>query len=161
MSESALILDNSVLSALFASGWFDAPSFYRPDQCVGISERVWHDEFTPYHDVSSEPSWATVREANLEAIQTQALGQLSKPDWSCIGVAEQFDGNATVVTNDRALREVADQRDVDAEWGTHFVIRTFKACGISVSDFSDGVISYLEDVTLPSDVEEEVRNTEK
>jgi len=161
MSNSTLILDNSILSALFAAGWFDAPSFYRPDQSILVSARVWTDEFIPYHDVEGEPTWATVQEADLEAVQTQALGQLSKPDWSCIALAEAADGTPTVITNDRALREVAIRRDVTAEWGTHFVIRTFKSCGISISDYEDGVGTYLGDVTLPGDVEDEVRNAEK
>lgn len=83
------------------------------------------------------------------------------PDWSCIAVAEQTEGSSTVVTNDRTLREVADRRNVNAEWGTQFVIRTFKACGISVPDFEGGIDAYLADVTLPDEVEDEVRNTEK
>jgi len=161
MSKQGLVLDNSVLSSLFASGWFDAPSFYTPDHTILVPARVWNGEFTPYHDLERERDWITVREADLGSVQTQALGQLSKPDWSCIALAEQFDGTATVVTNDRALRTVTDRRDVDAEWGTHFVIRTFKACGISVSEFGEGVETYLSDVTLPSDVKDEVRNTEK
>lgn len=161
MSESGLVLDNSILSALFTSGWFDAPSFYRPDQPVLISDRVWNGEFTPYHDVESTPAWATVRRVDLEAIQTQALGQLSKPDWSCIAVAEQVESDPAIVTNDRALREVALRRDLNAEWGTHFIIRTFKACGITVSDFAEGIDTYLADVTLPAEVATEVRNTEK
>ncbi|WP_257301204.1 hypothetical protein [Haloarchaeobius sp. FL176] len=97
----------------------------------------------------------------MEAVQTQALGQLSKPDWSCIAVADQADGDPTVVTNDRALREVALRRDLNAEWGTHFLIRTFKACGITVPDFAEGIDTYLADVTLPAEVVTEVRNTEK
>lgn len=161
MSESVLVLDNSILSALFTSGWFDAPSFYGPDQAVLISDRVWNGEFTPYHDIESTPAWATVRQADLEGVQTQALGQLSKPDWSCIALAEQAKGDSTVVTNDRALREVTLRRDLNAEWGTHFIIRTFKACGITVSDFADGIDTYLSDVTLPTEVATEVRNTEK
>lgn len=161
MSKPALVLDNSVLSALFVSGWFDAPSFYRPDQPIHITDRVWNEEFCPHHDIEREPDWATVREADLEAIQTQALGQLSKPDWSCIALAEEVAGNPTVLTNDRALREVANRRGVSAEWGTHFVIRTFKACGITVSDFAEGVDTYLTDVILPDEVADEVRNTEK
>ncbi|WP_340099670.1 hypothetical protein [Salinibaculum salinum] len=161
MSESVLVLDNSVLSSLFAAGWFDAPSFYRPEQLVLISDRIWNEEFSPYHDVESEPAWATIREADLEIVQTQALGQLSKPDWSCIALAEEIEGNPIVVTNDRALREVTMRRDIHAEWGTHFIIRTFKGCGITVSDYEEGVEMYLGDVTLPGEVAAEVRSTEK
>lgn len=161
MGESGLVLDTSVLSALFESGWFDAPAFYRPGQSIYISDRVWTDEFSPYHDVACVPEWATVRRSDLEAVQTPALGQLSIPDWSCLAVAEQANGSQTVVTNDRTLRAVAHRRDIAVEWGTHFVIRTFEACGISVSDFADGVDTYLVDVTLPSDVAEDVRTTEK
>jgi hypothetical protein len=161
MSKPALVLDNSVLSSLFTAGWFDAPSFYSPEQRIFVSDSVWNGEFTPYHEIESEPDWIDIREVDLESVRTRALGQLSRPDWSCIAIAEQLDGNSTVVTNDRALRSVTDRREVDAEWGTHFVIRTFKACGISVSEFEEGVEAYLSDVTLPSDVEEEVRNTEK
>jgi hypothetical protein len=115
MSKPALVLDNSILSSLFASGWFDAPSFYWPDHTILAPARVWNREFTPYHDLERERDWVTVREADLESLQTRALGQLSKPDWSCIALAEQFDGATTVVTNDRALRTAADRRDVDAE----------------------------------------------
>lgn len=161
MSESALVLDTSILSALFESGWFDAPSFYRPDRTVLVSERVWNGEFGPHHDVESEPAWATVREPELESVRTQALGQLSLPDWSCIALAEQAEGTPTVVTNDRALRGVALRRDLDAEWGTHFVVRTFEACGITVPEFEEGVDTYLADVTLPGEVAAEVRNSEK
>lgn len=160
-SNSTLVLDNSVLSALFAAGWFDAPSFYWPDQSILVSARVWNGEFVPYHDAEGEPAWATVRETDLESVRTQALGQLSKPDWSCIALAEAAEGDSTVVTNDRTLREVATRRDVTAEWGTHFVIRTFESCGISRTDYEDGVDTYLGDVTLPDAVEDEVRNAEK
>lgn len=161
MTSSTLVLDNSILSALFSAGWFDAPSFYRPDQSILVSARVWNSEFLPYHDIESEPTWAAVREADLDSVQTQALGQLSKPDWSCIALAEGTDGNPTVVTNDRALHEVATRRDVSAKWGTHFVIRTFESCGISITDYEDGVDTYLRDVTLPGEVEDEVRKAEK
>lgn len=161
MSNSALVLDNSILSALFSSSWFDAPSFYWPDHSILVSARIWNNEFSPYHGIESEPEWITVREANLELVQTHALGQLSVPDWSCIALAEQTEGSTIVVTNDHALRGVANRRNVNVEWGTHFVIRTFKACGISVSDFERGIDTYLADVTLPVDVEDEVRNTEK
>lgn len=161
MSNATLVLDNSVLSALFAAGWFEAPSFYSPDQSILIPARVWNDEFSPYHDIEDEPTWATVQAAGLESVQTQALGQLSKPDWSCIALAEAPDERSILVTNDRALREVAIRRDVNAEWGTHFVIRTFESCGISISDYEDGVDTYLTDVTLPEEVEDEVRNAEK
>jgi hypothetical protein len=47
------------------------------------------------------------------------------------------------------------------EWGTHFVIRTFESCGISRTDYEDGVDTYLGDVTLPDAVEDEVRTAEK
>jgi len=161
MSKPALVLDNSILSTLFASGWFDAPSFYRPDRLVLISDRVWNREFSPYHEIESEPAWATVQEADLESVQTQALGQLSKPDWSCIALAEGAKGDTTVVTNDKALREVAIRRNLDAEWGTHFVIRTFTACGITISEFEEGVGTYLSDVTLPTEVADAVRHTDK
>lgn len=161
MSNSALVLDNSVLSALFASGWFDAPSFYWPDRSILVSDRVWNGEFSPYHSLEREPKWLTVREADLESVRTQALGQLSKPDWSCIALAEQAKGSPAVVTNDRDLRKVANRRDVNAEWGTRFVVRTFKACGITASDFEEGIDTYLADVTLPGEVADEVRNTEK
>ena len=86
---------------------------------------------------------------------------MSKPDWSCIALAEQAAGDTTVVTNDMALREVAIRRDLNAEWGTHFVIRTFKACGITLSEFEEGVEAYLSDVILPTEVADEVRQTEK
>lgn len=161
MSDSALVLDNSILSALFASGWFDAPSFYWPDRSILVSARIWDSEFIPYHGLKSEPEWITVRETDLESVQTQAMGQLSIPDWSCIALAEETEGTNAVVTNDRALYEVANRRNGNAEWGTRFVIRTFKACGITVSDFEEGIDTYLADVTLPDEVEDEVRNTEK
>lgn len=160
MSEPALVLDNSILSALHASGWFDAPAFYAPNRRVLVPSRVWNDEFDPYHDVDRAPEWATIREADLESVRTPALGQLSKPDWSCIGVAERND-DSIIVTNDRVLHEVANRRNVTVEWGTRFVIRTYQACGITVSDFEAGVDSYVEDVTLPAEVADEVRNAEK
>jgi hypothetical protein len=161
MSEQALILDNSVLSALHVAGWFDAPSIYASDQHILISELVWEHEFSPYHERDSIPEWATVKQADLETLQTQALGQLSRPDWSCIALAEQTSATGTVVTNDQALRGVATRRDVTAEWGTQFIIRTFKQCGISTGDFERGIDVYLDDVLLPPNVEEEVRDTEK
>lgn len=161
MSKPALILDNSVLSAVYTADWLDDLSFYPPDQSIIVPHLVWNGEFAPHHSIKEVPSWLIVREANLNAVQTQAAGQLSKADWSCIAVAEQIDGEATVITNDRALRTVATRRDVDAEWGTHFVIRTFKACAITTPDFQETVSTYLTDVTLPPEVADEVQNTEK
>lgn len=161
MSDSALVLDNSVLSALFTAGWFDAPSFYWPERTILVSTHVWNNEFTQYHDIEEEREWITVREPDLESVRTQALGQLSKPDWSCIALAEQAEADSTVVTNDRNLREVVNRRNGNAEWGTHFALRTFEACGISISDFRDGLDRYLADVTLPSEVQAEIRSAEK
>lgn len=161
MSESALVLDNSILSALQTAGWFDAPSVYAPDRRILISKLVWEHEFVPYHGDMSIPTWASVTESNLEEVRTHAVGQLSRPDWSCIALAEQISADSTVVTNDQTLREVATRREITAEWGTEFVIRTFKRCGITVSDFEGGVEAYLTDVPLPPDVADEVRSTEK
>ncbi len=70
MSKQGLVLDNSVLSSLFASGWFDAPSFHRPDHTILVPARVWNGEFTPYHDLERERDWITVREADLGSVQT-------------------------------------------------------------------------------------------
>lgn len=161
MSDSSLVLDNSVLSAIFGSGWFHLPSFYTPDQQVLIPRQLWEQEFIPFHDLDSAPHWATIQEADLTSVKTKALGQLSKYDWSCIALAEQNNGDPLILTNDRTLREVANRRDLCVEWGTNFVLRTFKACGITTEEFKDGVETYLGDVTLPENVKEDVRSTEK
>lgn len=102
----------------------------------------------------------TIEEAELEAVQTGALGRLSRADWSCIALAEAA-GSATIVTNDRALRDVAQQRDLGAVWGTKFVLETFEECGITEDEFEAGVEVYISDVTLSERVANELRTTEK
>lgn len=84
---------------------------------------------------------------------------MSKADWCCIVAAEE--NRAQLVTNDYALKNRAEERDIPTIWGTAFVIKTYRKCGISIDEFDNGLTAYVDDVTLPDDVAEELRGTEK
>jgi hypothetical protein len=71
------------------------------------------------------------------------------------------DVDSLLLTNDRAMRDEARQRHIDAEWGTKFALRTFEDCGIGLEQFDNGVEPYASDVRLPDDVTQELRNAEK
>jgi hypothetical protein len=162
-SEGAVfVIDNNVLSAADAAGWFESISFWKHDGDANIvvSKRVWEKEFLGTHDgVLGTPAWLDVRESNLDELTVQSQGQLSVEDWTCVAVAEQEGGR--VVTNDQALYSRFEERGGTATWGTKFLKRTFERCGITPESFDDGVERYVDDVFLPDEVVEAFRNAEK
>lgn len=159
MGNPRLVLDTSILSALETADWFDAPAFYSSHEILA-SSRVWNGEFVPHHDMKSPPVWLAIEEVKLESVETASLGQLSRADWSCIALAEAVE-SATIITNDRALRDVAKRRELNAVWGTKFVLETFEECGITEDEFEAGIESYISDVTISERVEDELRTAEK
>jgi hypothetical protein len=160
MSEDELlVLDNNVFASFEAAGWFDAPSFWSSKYRIVTSESIW-DEFTYNREIGSPPDWLSVESADLDTVSTPAVGQLGRQDWSAVALLEEA-GGGRVVTNDKALLEVTEDRGHEAEWGTSFAIRTYERCGISVSEFEGGVEPYIEDLYLRPDVADELRSSEK
>jgi hypothetical protein len=159
-SAPSLVLDNSILSAFRAAGWFHSFGFWCGEYQPSVSQRIWREEFLPHHDVTSKPDWLVVSSADLKSVQTSARGQLSKADWTCIGLAEKHE-EGRIITNDRALREVAQNRDIAAEWGTKFAIETFERCGISKREYDAGKSRYISDTLISGDIANAVRSAEK
>lgn len=157
-SASPLVLDNSILSAFRVAGWFQSFKFWCSDYRPTVSRRIWENEFVPHHDVTSKPEWLVVTPADLERVQTAARGQLSKADWTCIALAKE---HGRLITNDRALRQVAQNHDITAEWGTKFAIETFEQCGISVNGYDKGKEKYISDTLISGNVADAVRSAEK
>jgi len=158
MLRSPLVLDNNVLSSFVDSGWFDALSFPIPTYDVVTPRAVWGREFEPYVEMNTPPEWLELRTFE-EELDSPTPGQLSDLDWQCLGLAEE--SNGTVITNDKPLREQCLERGVETRWGTKFMLRIFKGCAITQSDYDAGLGRYLEDVYLPASVEDELRSQEK
>jgi hypothetical protein len=160
MSEDELlVLDNNVFASFEAAGWFDAPAFWSQDYRIVTSELIW-DEFIHDREIDAPPDWLSVESVDLDIVSTPAVGQLSRQDWSAVALLEET-GGGRLVTNDKALLEVTEDRGHEAEWGTSFAIRTYERCGISVSEFEEGVEPYVEDLYLHPDVADELRSSEK
>ncbi|MFC6724094.1 hypothetical protein ACFQE1_06835 [Halobium palmae] len=157
----AFVIDNCIFSSFMVSDWFDSMDFWRPDYDLLATRRVWEEEFLPFHEVEGPPDWLCLHEVDLSGVDVQALGPVSKKDWSCIALAEDYDGDAAVVTNDHDLKMAVENRGLRAIWGTRFVIDTFERCGISVEDFEEGRPKYIDDATLPEPAIRELRDAEK
>lgn len=156
---TVLVLDNSVLSSFDEAGWFDSLRSWDEKHDVVTSRRMW-EEFSQIRERNEPPNWSSVREGDLERIQAPAIGQLSRQDWSGVAVIEGASGGV-LATNDRALFKVVEERGHEARWGTSLAIQTFKSCDISVQSFEDGTEPYLNDVYLPTEVADTVRESEK
>lgn len=159
MSSNIVVLDNNVLSAFVTSDWFENLAFWDGKYEVVVSGLVWTEEFRPNHDWTTPPPWLTVRDADLSRVEATAIGQLSRQDWSCLALFHSHDG--FLVTNDRRLHETACDRDVDVEWGTKFVQRTYVECGITTQEFESGVEQYITDTYLSTEIADWLRNSEK
>ncbi|AFK19315.1 hypothetical protein E6P09_11080 [Haloferax mediterranei ATCC 33500] len=156
----AFVIDNCILSSFCFADWFDAITFWKSDYDLLVTRRVWEDEFVSHHD-QVQPDWLSIRSVDLSSIQVQASGQLSKKDWSCIGLAEEYDGNAAVITNDYRLKTTAEKRVLRGIWGTRFAIDTYERCGIPVDVYESGLPQYLEDVLLPPEAQKALKEAEK
>lgn len=155
---STYVLDTNVISSFKTAGWLDAIEIWLPKKNVVASEAVW-EEFQDYTSIE-QPDWLSIEEAQLERVETQTPGALARADWSCIAVVEEYE-DARLVTNDRGIHTVAKRRGIPREWGTRFLLRTFQRCGLSKDELEDGVEAYVDDLRLPEDVEDELRNTTK
>lgn len=155
-----LILDNCVLSSLHCAGWLSAVRIWEQQYDIYVPQRVWEDEFIPSRTIEAPPEVVDIVSGDLTAIDSEPIGQLSEPDWSCIVIAEGIN-NPQLITNDKTLKETASERGIATLWGTAFVMKTFKRCGISEADFDAGLSDYIEDVTLPDTVTRELADTEK
>lgn len=160
MSSPRVVLDTSVLSAFHTARWFDAIGFWRPNWAPTVSERAWTREFVPNHGVDGRPDWLTVAAADLSRLAVRARGQLSKSDWTCRELAEHHE-RAMLVTNDSAMKNVAERRDLEVVWGTAFAKATYERCGMTPTEFEDGVSLYVDDVYLPQPVATVLATAEK
>lgn len=158
MVSSPIVLDNGVLSSFLVADWFENLDFVCPEKELVATKLVWEEEFEPHNTVSEVPSWMSVRNPT-ERIHSNVPGKLSNPDWSCVALAEEEEG--TVITNDEPLKQTCHDRDIDVRWGTKFMIRVFKECGISQEEYEAGVPAYIDDVYLPPSVEDEVARQSK
>lgn len=152
------VLDNNVLSSFHLVDWLDRVSIWTQSREVLAPERVW-SEFQEYWGADL-PDWLNLKRVNLEKPRVQAPGALSPADWACIIVAEEI-GDACVVTNDQAMQTTAERRDVSYQWGTQFLLSTFKQCGISKSELDRGIENYSSDLGLGQDIKKELYSAEK
>ncbi|MFC5972071.1 hypothetical protein ACFPYI_12090 [Halomarina salina] len=155
---AGFILDTNVLSSFYAVDWLSNLSFWHPERMLWSPERVW-TEFTAYHN-AEQPSWLEIHDVALEDVEVEDPMRLATADWACIILAETMD-DGCVVTNDRAMHDAAEQRDVSYQWGTQFLLSTFHGCGISELELSAGLSEYTTDLGLTDRVVAEVKSAEK
>jgi len=161
-TKPAIVLDNSVLSAYLNSGWLSQVQSWDDTFQLVTSDRIWCGEFEPFHNVDSrEFSWLSIEKAPLDQVATNSIGALSVEDWSCIALAENYTDDSVVVTNDRKLRQVADDRGLAGEWGARFAIRTMKRCAISEQAFQQGIGPFEDDTGIGKAVVEDLKQAEK
>lgn len=158
MVDSPIVLDTGVLSSFLVAGWFENLDFIVPEHDLVATDRVWNHEFEPHNGVSDVPVWMDVREPP-DQIDTDVPGKLSNADWSCVALAEVEEG--TVITNDKPMKEVCHDRDVEVRWGTKFMLQVFMSCGISQDEYDEGLPAYIDDLYLPPEVEEELGQKSK
>lgn len=108
-----LILDANVLASFDTAGWFDSFAFWTAEWEIVTAERVW-DEYAVEQDIEAPPEWLTVETIDLNRIHAPTIGQLSRQDWSCIGLLETA-ATTKLVTNDSALKAIAEDRDQTVE----------------------------------------------
>lgn len=160
MSESAFVLDNSVLSAFTGSGWFESIAFWSDTHELVTSERIWENEYVPHHDRTVAPDWLSVEEANLNELVTERSVRLGDADYSLIRLTEER-SDCVLVTNDKRILTKAEENDLGNMWGSKFLKETFEQCGISREDYQDGFSRYVEDVPINSEVRQVLREAEK
>lgn len=158
MSKQQLVLDNSVISAFAASGWFHNISFWTPQYELHTTDRIWSHEFSPHHSVS-KPEWLQVETVDMSKLATRPV-ELGEADWSLIRLAEILE-DPVLVSNDKRLLEEIERRGIERIWGSKFLKQTFESCGIDMQAYDDGLQSYVHDVHLPAVVVEELRTAEK
>lgn len=158
MDGGALILDNSVLSAFKNAGWFRDIEFWSERYTLVTTRRVWRSEFANHHRVHRR-DWLTIRGVGIDE-STDTEPTISEADLSLILVAEASE-DSILVTNDKILKQTADQRGCATIWGTKFLIQTFEECGITEEAFEAGLPNYFEDVPIPESVATEARSAEK
>jgi hypothetical protein len=152
------VLDTNVLSSFHSAGWFEGLEIWSPDYELIVSEAVW-SEFMEYAD-RFVPDWLRIEVVDLGEIRTERPGDLAPADWTCIGLGTRLD-DSVIVTNDTGIRNVVERRNLRCEWGTLFLLRTFRRCGISKSQLDDGAAQYISDLWLPDEVAQEIRSAEK
>ncbi|WP_157745907.1 hypothetical protein [Halorubrum trapanicum] len=160
MSESAFVLDNSVLSAFSGSGWFESIAFWSDTHELVTSARVWENEYVPHHDRAEAPDWLSIEEANLNELVIERSVRLGDADYSLIRLTEDR-SDCTLVTNDKRVLTKAEENDLDNMWGSKFLKETFEQCGISRERYQAGLSSYFEDVPISSEVRQVLRDAEK
>lgn len=158
MSKGQLILDNSVLSAFAAGGWFHDISFWTPRYALYTTDRIWSHEFSPHHEFS-KPEWLRVETVDTSKLAAKTV-ELGEADWTLIRLAETLD-DPVLVSNDKRLLEETERRGLERMWGSRFLKQTFESCGIDRPAYDDGLHSYVRDVHLPDSVTSELRSAEK
>lgn len=152
------VLDTNVLSSFRFAGWFDAFDIWLPENELAAPEAVW-EEFYDRWD-QGRPEWITVESVDLEDVETDVPGAIDPNDWRCVVLVERSE-DAQLVSNDKGIHSVADHRDTSVEWGTRFLLRTFQRCGMSKSRLDEGASDYINDLHLPDEVADEIRDAEK
>lgn len=152
------ILDTNVLSSFYAVNWLEGTKCWCPERSLLAPKRVW-TEFSEYWD-ADHPEWLNIQEVDLDSPRVQLPGALALADWACIILAESVE-EACVITNDKGMHTVAEQRDVAYSWGTRFLLDTFHRCGISEKELTNGIDSYSSDLGLGSGVVGELEKAEK
>lgn len=154
---NSIVLDNSVLSSFHTAEWFGSLEKLSVDHHLIASNAIW-SEFENGRKIGSPPHWLTVDEVDrLPFIEN--VGELSTQDLTCIALGEI--NSAMVVANDRKLKETAEDRGLQAVWGTSFMLDIFRSCMISKSALDAGEQSYIEDLYLNERVENEIYQAEK
>lgn len=153
-----IVVDTNVLSSFERVGWLSGMDVWTPEKEVITSELVW-EELLDYAEIDC-PRWLSVVGVDLSEITTEYPGSLAPADWSCIQLT-QTHTDSVLITNDRAMHDVADQRGVEFEWGTRFLLSTFKECGIEEGELDQGVDEYRQDLGLPESVVAEINDSSK
>lgn len=152
------ILDTNVISSFYSVGWLSSLDFWTPDTNLIAPERVW-GEFEAYANATC-PEWLETRNVDLDRARVAAPGALAPADWACIVLAESVE-TGCLVTNDRAMHDIAAERSVNYLWGTQFLLKTFHGCGISKIDLEAKFEPYADDLGLTEDIRSDVLSREK
>lgn len=154
----ALIFDATVLIGFDEADWLEGIPFWRPGYNPIVAEPVWNVEFAKYRDIPANPDWIDVAEID-ESLQVEDPGALSRPDWSCIILAERTGGS--LVTRDRDLKNRAEKRGIDTIWASKFAIDTYVECGISEAKYRNGIEKYIDDAHLSDEIKDLLKSAEK
>lgn len=152
----ALVLDAVVLIGFETAGWFESIAFWRPEYDLLVPRSIWEDEFD--HGRSDPPSWLDVCSVET-TVRAERPGALSRYDWHCLQLATTHD--ATLITADHELKQMASDRGLDTLWAGRFALDTFEECGISRTAYDGGIEAFLEDLRMPQSSADVLRNAEK